>query len=80
MSNGDESDEHNEALMKEKIDEHHDAYIQWVIDKIEDPDYDEYPILIDSERVVYPSGANELMVIRTLKAAIEFIKRSAGID
>lgn len=80
MSNGEESDKHNEKLMKELEEEYHDAYIQWIIDKIDDPEYDEYPILIDSERVVYPSGADHLTVIRALKAAYEFMKAKAGID
>ncbi len=80
MSNGDESDEHNKKLMADMVIEHHDLYIQWIINKIDDPDYDEYPILIDSERVVYPNGADVLQVIVALKAAINFLKVKVGID
>lgn len=80
MSNGEESDEHNKKLMEDMMIEHHDLYIQWIINKIEDPDYDQYPILIDSDRVVYPSSVDDMVVIRALKAAVKFMQVKAGVD
>ena len=75
MSNRDEIDAWNEGLVEEMYGDVRDEYLQRIIDRLDDPDYEYIPIVIDPELVGYPSDhVSPLLVIKALQRAIDAMK------
>ncbi len=73
MSNK-EIDLFGQALDKEAWARSRDIYLQLLIDKLDDPDYDKVPIMLDGETIIYPLGVDLVDVVKVLQAGIKFVK------
>jgi hypothetical protein len=67
------------GLLHEIEQDNRDYYMSRLIDRMDDPDYQDYPIVIDSFGVTVPEGY-PLKVIKALKRALANAKEFYGVD
>jgi hypothetical protein len=67
------SDDWNNELDGLINESYHDAYIQRIIDRIEDPDYEDFPLLVDTKVLFAPPGTKLRYLLSALENVIEVV-------
>ena len=58
----------------ERLAEQRDKYLQQLIERLDDPEYEYYPVLIDNEMLYMPPGHSLEQIKNGLKHALKIIK------
>lgn len=74
LSNKDDIDKFSIEIDEEAWQRSKDKYLQLIIEKLDDPDYDRVPLLLDGETIIYPDGANFIDIVKLLQAATKWAK------
>lgn len=69
-------DDYHEQLMDEDFQRNRDSYLQKLIEFLEDPDYEDTPIVIDNINFIYPEGINMLMLIKHIQNLVDRLKEN----